>query len=139
MRRNVLWKLFIFAAALLLAPGRSAFAQRSLTYPLPPSLRLDLNNDGKGDILFQNQNSGQVYGWLMNGLNVLSTGSIWDGGDPAWQVVGFPDLNGDGDSDIVFQNTNTGAVYAYLMNGVTVVSSNYIWTGGDPTWKVVGF
>jgi alpha-tubulin suppressor-like RCC1 family protein len=53
----------------------------------------DYNGDGKCDMLLQNVSTGNVTGYLLNGTTVLSSGSVYSGGDPAWVVAGFGDIH----------------------------------------------
>ena len=46
----------------------------------------DLNADGKDDLLWRNVGSGDVYGWLMNGLVKDSSGFV-RGAGKAWSPV----------------------------------------------------
>ena len=48
----------------------------------------DFNADGKPDIIWQNTSTGQTYYWLMDGLNLSSSGYLYDGNPVAleWQL-----------------------------------------------------
>ncbi|HZT42189.1 MAG TPA: VCBS repeat-containing protein [Chthonomonadaceae bacterium] len=102
----------------------------------------DLNGDGWPDILWQNENNGAVYYWLMEGPNIVSGDYLVDPYQvpTQWQIVGTPDLNGDGSPDILWQNENNGAVYYWLMNGIDFISGNYLVDAYQvPTqWQIVG-
>jgi hypothetical protein len=45
-----------------------------------------LNGDGNDDLLWRNVNSGDVYGWLMNGLTKGSSGFV-RGAGTNWSPV----------------------------------------------------
>jgi FG-GAP-like repeat len=47
----------------------------------------DINGDNKGDVLWRNSGSGDVYAWELNGLSVLSEGFIRQGVSNSYQVV----------------------------------------------------
>lgn len=70
----------------------------------------DLDDDGQPDILWENNITGDVTYWIMDGMNLRNAGSVAQGVDLAWQIVGAPDINGDGRPDILWQNTQTGDV-----------------------------
>src|SRR5262249_9254138 len=65
----------------------------------------DFNGDGRSDILWYNNTTGQVVIWLLNGTSVIGGGSP---GSVAgtWTVAGTGDFNGDGKSDILWYNTS---------------------------------
>ena len=102
----------------------------------------DFNADGSSDILWRNSN-GSLAEWLMNGTNIMASGSITFGGnavtpDATWQIVEVGDFNSDGNSDILWRN-NSGAMAEWLMNGNTMMSSVTPNLGGtnvgpDATW-----
>jgi hypothetical protein len=110
----------------------------------------DLTGDGKPDILWQNQQTGQVTLFIMNGATKVGEQSITT--NVAWRVVATGDLNGDNKPDIVWQNLVTGQVYVWFMspsNGLAATFSPF--QGGfiqdaqlnpavlaDKTWSVVG-
>jgi C1A family cysteine protease len=102
----------------------------------------DLNGDGKPDIIWQNQSTGQLYYWLMNGVTMSSGGYLIPSktSDLNWNIVGVFDINGDGKPDIVWENQSTGQLYYWLMNGVTMSSGGYLNNGQpiDSNWKIVG-
>jgi hypothetical protein len=102
----------------------------------------DFDGDGKTDLLFQNDKTGQLVYWRMNGTDLISYGFISPSnpGSPDWKVVGMLDLDGDGHKDILFQNRVTNELVYWLMNGPNLVQYGYLnpATNGDTNWKVVG-
>jgi uncharacterized delta-60 repeat protein len=97
----------------------------------------DFNGDGKADILWRNNASGQNYVYLMNGTAIASEGYIRTVADQNWKVAGVGDLDGDGKVDIVWRNGATGENYLYLMNGTSIAAEGYIRTVTDPNWHIV--
>ncbi|WP_342346526.1 FG-GAP-like repeat-containing protein [uncultured Nitrospira sp.] len=96
----------------------------------------DFNKDGKSDIVWRNTSTGASAVWLMNGVNIASTG--FPGGTSlTWQIAGGGDLNGDGKSDLVWRNTNSGAVSVWFMNGTTVTSTGFP-PGAPLVWQIAG-
>jgi hypothetical protein len=98
----------------------------------------DLNGDGKADLIWLNQKSGDVYYWLMNGMKRTSSGYIARGNALDWKIVSTADLDGDGKPDLIWHNLKTGDVYYWLMNGTHITSSGYIAHGVGSEWRVVG-
>ncbi len=85
----------------------------------PPS-GADFNIDGRGDILFR-QDSGQVYVWEMNGLQIKEEGSPPHAPVTTdWHVQGVGDFNGDFTSDFLWRQDGTGQVYVWEMKGQQV-------------------
>src|SRR6266699_5468026 len=98
--------------------------------------RSDFNGDGKADILWQNNSTGQRVIWLMNGTTHQSTVSL--GTVPtSWSIVGSNDFNGGGKADILWQNSATGQRVIWLMNGTAHTST--VSLGTVPTsWSIAG-
>jgi hypothetical protein len=66
----------------------------------------DFNNDGRADILLQND-SGEAVIWEMKGTNVIGAASLGNPG-PDWHIMGTGDYNNDGKSD----NGRTAAAWS---------------------------
>ena len=92
----------------------------------------DLNGDGKSDLIFRNDSTGQINAWLMNGAAAASTAGFV--GPGAWTVTHVADFNGDGRADILFRNDD-GTVALWLMNGITNIG-NVILLGAATGWTV---
>jgi uncharacterized protein (DUF1800 family) len=92
----------------------------------------DLSADGKSDLIFRNDSTGQISAWLMNGS--ASTAQAGLVGPGNWTVTHTADFNGDGKADLLFRNDD-GSVTLWLMNGLNVVGSIGL-IGADPNWRV---
>jgi hypothetical protein len=106
----------------------------------------DINGDGKADIVWQNQATGEIAAWLMDGAQAYAqqSFSIPQRADLNWKIRGVGDVNGDGRADLVWQNTATGGIGVWFLNWFTVVSQdNLFFTSGvaivpDTNWQIVG-
>lgn len=95
----------------------------------------DFNGDGKADIVWQNNSTGQHTIWLMNGTAYMGSADLIST-SLAWQIATTGDFNNDGKVDVYWQNTQTGQIAIQLMNGTTTMG----WVDFTfPTaWKIVG-
>ena len=95
--------------------------------------RSDLNNDGKGDLLWYDASSGTLSVWFMNGTGVSSTAILGSVPPGTWSIVG--DTNGyifwrDTSGDIALWGVQNGQVVS--SNGLGTVTSNFVVQGlGD--------
>jgi hypothetical protein len=92
----------------------------------------DLSGDGKSDLIFRNNSTGEINAWLMNGGTVTANLGLVGAGN--WSVSHTADFNGDGKADILFRNDD-GSVSLWLMNGLSVIGSTTL-LGADPNWRV---
>jgi hypothetical protein len=97
----------------------------------------DFNGDGMADILWRNNNNGNVAIWLMNGTTVTNSSTATFGNMPlTWSVAGTGDFNGDGSSDILWTDTS-GDIAIWEMNGTTILNPNTSEVGNLSTvWTV---
>jgi len=96
----------------------------------------DFNDDGKSDILWQNDN-GTPSIWLMNGFAAQSTGAagLFNPG-PSWHIKATGDFNFDGPADILWQNDD-GTPAIWLMNGLTVLINGPAGAfNPGPSWQI---
>jgi FG-GAP-like repeat len=64
----------------------------------------DFNGDGKSDVLWRQDGSGQVYVWEMNGQQVQAEGAVQHAPVTSdWHVQGVNDFNADGNSDVLWR------------------------------------
>jgi FG-GAP-like repeat len=92
----------------------------------------DLSGDGKSDLIFRNNSTGEINAWLMSGGAASSTAQLVGPGN--WSVSHTADFNGDGKADILFRNDD-GSVSLWLMNGLSPISQVGL-LGADPNWRV---
>ncbi|MBF0539428.1 MAG: VCBS repeat-containing protein [Nitrospirae bacterium] len=104
--------------------------------PTGGGVKNDFDGDGKGDILLRNTSTGDVYIWLMDGMNTKGGGLVVKGLPLNWVIKGTGDFNGDGKADILLQDTQTGDVVMWLMNGATISSGNYVLKGIPKNWQI---
>ncbi|MBI4691672.1 MAG: VCBS repeat-containing protein [Nitrospirae bacterium] len=112
------------------------------TFTLNPTNKHDFNCDGKPDILFQNESTGQLQAWFMDGATQIGSGYLSpdNPGNVDWKVVGIDDFNGDGKGDILFRYEGTGDLVVWYMDGTTETDWSFLTppTPGDTNWKVTG-
>jgi hypothetical protein len=135
---NVLW--FMNGANLI-----------SGTFTTPPTLTdvrwkmvgtNDFNTDGKPDILWRHNTSGENVLWFMNG-SVLTSGTFLTPSslaDVRWGMSGTGDFNLDGRPDILWRHNVSGEIVVWFMNGSVLVSGNFLTPSAfaDVNWETVG-
>ena len=81
----------------------------------------DFNADGRSDILWHNDTSGQLVLWEMNGTSILSnTTAGWTA--KGWDVADIGDYNHDGHADLLLRNATTGAMAEWQMDGNQILA-----------------
>ncbi len=98
----------------------------------------DFTGDGKGDLLWRNEVTGQVHVMAMNGGTITSQATVYTEPNLAWKVVSNGDYNGDGKADLLWRNESTGQVHIMLMNGFTIASQATVHTEPSTAWKLMG-
>jgi hypothetical protein len=112
----------------------------------------DLDGDGRAELLWHNDATGQVYAMTLDRATIFNGGSppalrSWGvtGGDVIytepnldWKIVAFGDYDGDGKSDIVWRNGSDGRVFVMLMRGHAIGPSSVVYTEPDPDWHLLG-
>ena len=86
----------------------------------------DFNGDGRDDLLFANETTGEVVMWLMDGTTVLESKS-WNWARN-WRAVGAADINGDGKDDLIWESRTNRECAVWLMSGTEILVSGVPWT-----------
>jgi hypothetical protein len=100
----------------------------------------DLNADGRNDLLWQNQATGALSVWRMQGTILIGGVSLSPAVvPPAWKIVGALDANHDGQADLLWQH-DSGYVSIWLMSGETMQAAVELTASAaaDPRWRIVG-
>jgi len=117
-------------------------SEKASTTAVVRSLQSDFDGNGTTDLLWQNQSSGDLFVWYMNGTVQTGGGFTSPKGvtGPGWFLRGAADLNSDGSVDLLWQNVATGALYVWFMNGRTFVSGGYLSPSrvANPAWAIRG-
>src|SRR6266481_2541557 len=99
-------------------------------------VKADFNGNGKSDILWQNNSTGDRVIEFMNGTSPIGS-AVLPIVPTAWNIVGSGDFNADLNSDILWENSSTGQHAIWLMNGTSIGSVADL--GTVPTsWHIVG-
>jgi hypothetical protein len=87
---------------------------------------LDMNGDGKDDIIGRNPSNGDLWAALANpGGTAFSTSKVGAWGAGNWADVFAADMDGDGRDDLIGRLFSTGQWRVSLSNGTTL--SNAFW------------
>jgi hypothetical protein len=102
----------------------------------------DFDGNSSPDVLWVNQQTGQVALWLLGGPTGTSVqGFAWLNGTLGWGVVATADFDRNGKPDLIWRNGSTGQVAVWLMGGATGTAvQGFAWLNatGDPAWTVAG-
>jgi subtilisin-like proprotein convertase family protein len=102
----------------------------------------DFNRDGRTDILWRHNTSGENVLWFMD-RNTLVSGTFTNPAalaDVNWQIAGTGDFNRDARPDILWRHDLSGQNVVWFMNGHTLLSGRFTNppSVADTNWKVVG-
>jgi hypothetical protein len=102
----------------------------------------DFNKDGKPDLLWQNDTTGQLAVWYLDGTLLYLSGAISPDrpGDPNWKVAAVRDFNWDGSPDLIFRHKTTGQIAIWFLNGTTSYSQQLLGIPqvADLNWQIMG-
>jgi subtilisin-like proprotein convertase family protein len=96
----------------------------------------DFNNDGKVDILWRNQSSGDDIVWFMDGTTLNGGAVLTAVPDTNWKIGGTADFNADGKSDILWRNGASGDNVVWFMDGTTVTGGAVLMAIADTNWEI---
>jgi hypothetical protein len=91
----------------------------------------DFNGDFHPDLIWQNEVTGQIAAWLMEGTTrpdgngrLLSPSVVED---TDWRIVGVADFDRDGRSDLLWQHEISGLFSVWHMNGLSRIDGTVLW------------
>ncbi len=95
----------------------------------------DFNQDGNGDIIWQNQVDGLPVIWNLDAVEFSP--SLFNAASLDWQLVGSGDFNDDGQADSVWRNATTGQTALRLMNNGEILRDTFVGPlVQDPNWEI---
>ena len=146
-KADIIWQHDAGWLAVWLMNGYTATATLTLSVPKMTDSNWviagagDVNSDGKADLVWQNQASGMLGIWLMNGATVIAQRTLSTfTPDLNWKIHGVGDVSGDGVSDLLWQNEATGALGVWYLNVNSVMGqwNLTIQNLTDLGWNMVG-
>jgi len=118
-------------------PDGQAFALSGAFTFVLPRIAVDVDGDGRSDILWRHTARGEVWLWPMVGPVLTAEIQLRTVADSAWEIRGLGDQTEDGHADILWRNRTTGMVYLWPMRGSTVGSESYLATV-QPEYDIAG-
>lgn len=101
----------------------------------------DLDGDGRADLLWWNNATGQVYAMWMAGPAILAEGFLYSEPNTSWRIVATGDFAGSGArNQLLWRNAATGQVFLMTIGGargVPVVSGQLIYQEANTAWKIL--
>ena len=98
----------------------------------------DLDADGRSDLVWRNESTGEVYGMLLDGNAIRARGTIHREPDLDWKVVAQGDYDGDGRYDLLWRNDSSGEAVVMLMNGLAVTALGTVYREPNTAWRILG-
>jgi PKD repeat protein len=98
----------------------------------------DFNNDGKVDILWRNNATGENMVWFMDGIHKIAGENLETKDNLKWKIVGTGDFNGDGKVDILWRNFTNGKNRVWFMDGITKTGAKGLEMWTNMRWRIVG-
>ena len=86
----------------------------------PSRASMDLNGDGKSDLLWHHATRRDVWLWPMDGAVRAGESYVRTVGEPGWAIRGVGDFDADGQADVLWRHAPTGMVFLWTMDGATV-------------------
>jgi hypothetical protein len=91
----------------------------------------DFDADGKADIAWRNEATGENAIWLMDGVAIKPNGGrfITSVAGTDWKVATIGDFNGDGKSDLAWRNSATGENAVWFVDTTRLDGQNFFADG----------
>ncbi len=111
--------------------------------PAGAGMRGDFDNNGRPDVVWQNESTRQVGAWYMGGAQGATYqgfGWLAGSGVPGWSVVALADLDGNGKPDLIWQNDTTRQAVVWYMGGTKgdqYQSFAWLQLTSTPGWSIV--
>ena len=143
---DVLWRNYKTGENGLWQMNGTGFALGQESLILPRVVELDwkiegvsdFTSDGKTDILWRNNRTGENGIWQMNGSTLQQSTLLTPVEDTAWEIKGVADFTGDGKDEILWRNNGTGENGIWQMNGSSLQQSTLLTTVADTAWDIAG-
>ncbi len=98
----------------------------------------DVNGDGKSDVVYRNNATGQVFRLFANGTSLSGGAMAYTEPNTQWRVIADGDFNGDGVSDLLWRNTATGQVYQMPFTTAGLPGAGaVVYTEPNAAWKII--
>ncbi|MDD2854347.1 MAG: VCBS repeat-containing protein, partial [Desulfuromonadaceae bacterium] len=99
----------------------------------------DFDNDGKVDVVWRNQTTGQNKIWFMNGTAKKGEAALPTVPAP-WVIDGVADFNSDGKADILWRryDRDTNNTFVWYLNGATPTAASAYLPNVPAVWKIDG-
>jgi hypothetical protein len=104
--------------------------------------RGDFDTDGRTDLVWRRDGSGDNLVWFMNGRDL--TGASFTNPptfpDTNWRIVGTNDFNLDARTDLLWRHEISGQNVVWFMNGVNLIGGTFTTPAAlaDTRWQMVG-
>ncbi|BAT58453.1 FG-GAP repeat protein [Variibacter gotjawalensis] len=115
--------------------GQAWSTEKALTVSTTARAVSDFGDNGKSDILFHNDKTGEISTWQMNGSSVNLAKAI-AGMSSTWDVAGVGDFSRDGKADVLWEKSD-GSLQLWQMNGSTATSKVTLASKADAGSHVV--
>lgn len=100
----------------------------------------DVDGDGRSDVFWQNDATGDLAVWTMNGLEAsLTVGLTPSRVNPEWRIRAVGDYNGDQHPDFIWRHSSTGGLYVWFMVGTQLAAPTWLSPAQvNPIWQIMG-